>query len=111
MKKILLVLIIIVLTSVTLTAQSIKGKVVDKKTKESLAGVMININKENIYTDLDGNFEINKIKDGKYTITISYISYDSIVIKNINLNEDLYIELLEEKNSIETSSYELIVKK
>jgi hypothetical protein len=54
-----------------------QGKVIDKQTGESLVGVVIEIDGTNIkaYSDLDGNYTINGLKDGKYTLTINYISY------------------------------------
>jgi hypothetical protein len=55
----------------------LSGKVLDKITGESLAGVKITINnsEESVYTDFDGNFEITNIRPGKTEIVASYISY------------------------------------
>jgi len=56
---------------------SITGKVADKKTGESLAGVLLSIKDSglNIYTDLDGNFSFENIEPGTYIIEVQYISY------------------------------------
>ncbi|HNX06862.1 MAG TPA: carboxypeptidase-like regulatory domain-containing protein [Bacteroidales bacterium] len=56
---------------------SITGKVADKKTGESLAGVLLSIKDSglNIYTDLDGNFTFENIEPGTYIIEVKYISY------------------------------------
>ena len=66
---------------------SIQGKVFDIATGETLAGVSVCVNgsKTNVYTDLDGNFEINDVLEGNHTITVSYISYENKVVKNIEL--------------------------
>jgi hypothetical protein len=77
---------------------TIKGKVIDKNTKEALVGASININnsKDIIYTDLEGNFETKIIKQDNYSIVISYISYDSSLIEYSILNDNLLnIELID----------------
>ena len=71
---------------------SIKGKVVDKKTNESLPYVNI-ILKDNDkivtggVTTEDGNFAINKLGLQKYTVEIQFIGYTTVV-KNIDLTSD-----------------------
>ena len=63
----------------------IKGQVADKTTGESLAGVLVQVKGSNIktYTDLDGNFVLDNLDPGTYTIEISYISYDNNTLNNI----------------------------
>lgn len=80
----------------------LKGKVIDKKTGETLVGAVINVENSDYktYTDLDGNFEIKNIKEGKYNIVVSYISYHSslveqAIVKSSN-NTSLEIELIED---------------
>ena len=55
----------------------LSGKVLDKITGESLAGVKITINnsEESVYTDFDGNFEISGVRPGTTEIIASFISY------------------------------------
>jgi len=67
---------------------SISGKVTDKKTGEILAGALISIKGTDIkiYSDLEGNFNINNIEPGNYELEINYISYSPTEIKNISLN-------------------------
>lgn len=59
-------------------AVNISGKVIDVKTGEALAGVMVKIEDMNLtsYSDLDGNFEIKGLVPGKYNLTTSLISYE-----------------------------------
>ncbi len=61
----------------------LKGKVIDKITGEVLVGAVINVGNDEYktYTDLDGNFEIKNVKEGKYNIVVSYISYSSSLIE------------------------------
>ncbi|MDY6800370.1 MAG: carboxypeptidase-like regulatory domain-containing protein [Bacteroidota bacterium] len=56
---------------------TISGKVFDKITGESLAGVKVSVDgtENTVYSDFDGYFEISNIKPGNHKITASYISY------------------------------------
>ena len=80
---------------------TIKGKVIDKKTKEALVGATISIGNSEykVYTDLEGNFEIKNVKEGNYNIVVSYISYNSSLIEQTiaksNEIPSLEIELVE----------------
>jgi hypothetical protein len=77
----------------------VKGKITDYQTQEFLAGVEIKIEGTDIvtYSDFDGNFEISQLKPGKYTFSISTVSYKvkqvySVEIKkasNYNVNLSL----------------------
>ncbi len=60
----------------------ITGKIVDNKTGEALAGVMIKLEdmKMTSYSDLDGNFEISGLSPGTYNISASLISYESLKV-------------------------------
>lgn len=64
---------------------NVTGSVIDKNTGEALAGVKIVLSELNqtVYTDFDGNFEFEKISQGKYTIKAELISYED---KTINLD-------------------------
>ena len=64
----------------------IKGNVIDKSTGETLSGVFIKLVGTDLtaYSDLEGKFEFNNIKPGKYEITTSYISYENISVEEIS---------------------------
>ena len=66
---------------------SISGKVFDKQTNEALIGASVSIENSNLgaSSDLDGNYEIRNLQAGNYSIRVSYISYRTIVIKNIKV--------------------------
>jgi hypothetical protein len=55
---------------------TITGKVLDKETKEALAGATIIVNGQKMYSDLDGNFTIEKVAGEKCELTVSMISYE-----------------------------------
>ncbi len=82
-------------------AVKISGKVIDVKTGEALAGVMVKIEDMNLtsYTDLDGNFEIQGLIPGKYDITTSLISYEPL-----KMNVEVTNSLSKLKVSLETLS-------
>lgn len=56
---------------------SISGTVLDKITGEALVGVKVTVEglEKSVYTDFDGNFQIEDIRPGSLVLTASYISY------------------------------------
>ena len=70
-------------TSTTVVEQnySVKGLVLDKITKETLAGAVITANGQKVYTDLDGNFALSNLCDGKCQLKVSLISYEDQTIE------------------------------
>jgi uncharacterized surface anchored protein len=79
---------------------TITGKVIDKNTGESLAGALVEIKGTDIkvYTDLEGNYSINNIAPGKYSIEIIYISYSTFKLDAFNVEagsqEKIDIEIM-----------------
>jgi hypothetical protein len=63
----------------------IMGTVVDQSTGETLPGAQVKISglDQTVYTDLDGNFEVQGIKSGSYTLEISLVSYAENKIKDL----------------------------
>ena len=84
-KKFVLLLLIGVLAPLAAMAQgSVRGKVVDKETGEAVEFVNIVVNPKGsnamtagVITDLEGGFHIEGLKYGSYTLTVSYIGYES----------------------------------
>lgn len=76
MKKLLLSVLLLTVTFIC-DAANLKGVVFDASTKEPLIGVTVYVKgtTNGDATDLDGRFEISNLKDGPYTIIVSYISY------------------------------------
>ena len=76
MKKLLLSVLLLTVTFIC-DAANLKGVVFDASTKEPLIGVTVYVKgtTNGDATDLDGRFEISNLKDGHYTIIVSYISY------------------------------------
>ena len=67
--------------------QTIKGKVLDKESQVSLPGANVVILGTNpvigTVSDMDGNFRLENVPVGRYTIQISFIGYESITIPEI----------------------------
>jgi TonB-dependent receptor len=61
----------------------VKGNVSDAATKETLVGatVMIQGTTTGTITDFDGNFKLEKINPGLYNFVVSFVSYDSQILK------------------------------
>ncbi len=100
MKLSALLLIILILISSPIFSQlcSITGNISDASTKETLVGatVVIQGTTQGTITDFDGNFKIDKLNPGIYNIVVSFVSYDSQILKvdlKSSTTQDLKIEL------------------
>lgn len=58
---------------------TIKGKIIDSKTKEPLIGASVMVQGTGVgaATDLDGNFVITNVKAGTHSLIASYVAYKS----------------------------------
>ena len=78
-------------------AQTLKGTIVDKATKEALIGVNIISNNSGTSTDINGNYFL-KISSGNQKITFKYIGYEK-VIREINTQNDSNLTINIQLNS------------
>lgn len=71
-------------------SQTIKGKVIDRDSKETLIGANIILLNSNpligTITDVNGNFRLDKVKAGRHSIKVSYIGYKDITLPEISVN-------------------------
>ena len=81
-------------------AQQLKGVVIDKNSKETLIGAVISVEGSDVkaVTNIDGNFTLDGLKDGKYTLYIKYVGYktlkiDGVQVKEASVNDDMTIAL------------------
>lgn len=76
-----------ILLPLSLWAQTgeICGTVTDAKLKEPLIGASVVIEGTTIrtFTDIDGNFRIEQVQPGTYTVAVSYVSYQSRTVKDV----------------------------
>jgi len=66
---------------------AIKGTIIDKKTGETLPAVNVVLagTTQGTISDFDGNYYLNNITPGVYTIKFVFISYESKEIENVEL--------------------------
>lgn len=87
--KKLLILLAGCLLSLRAGAQTgvICGTVTDAKFKEPLIGATVSIEgtSTGAITDIDGNFRIEKVQPGKYTLQASYVSYKTETIRDVTV--------------------------
>lgn len=78
-----------------LSAQSIKGKVVDANNSEPLVGATIKVVGTNhgAIADLDGTYQIDGLTPGTFDIKVSYIGYDDKTIKNVQVTPNDFVKL------------------
>lgn len=65
----------------------ISGKVSDKKTGETLIGVTVKIKgtTKGASTDVEGNYAITGLNDGRYTLTFQYVGYAGKEVSDITV--------------------------
>jgi predicted nicotinamide N-methyase len=65
------------------------GKVLDVTSGEALAGVEVSIEGSDFktYTDFDGNYTIENVKQGTYNIIASFISYKKSLVENYTTSD------------------------
>ncbi|RKY87364.1 hypothetical protein DRQ09_04615 [candidate division KSB1 bacterium] len=72
------------------TTGKLAGRAIDKATGEPLPGVNITIENTTLgaATDQNGNYFINNIPAGTYTVVASYIGYEKIRVENVKILPD-----------------------
>lgn len=105
----LMCLILLLVMSPNSSAQSsgsISGKIIDNSNNEELIGANVLIIGTNYgaSSDIDGQFSIKFVPVGKYTLKISYISYQTVTVESVEVKpgEDTKINI-----SLDPASTEL----
>lgn len=111
MKKILFSLSILLLSTFSLLAQNgvIKGYVIDKQSENSLMGATVELLSSNepigVITDINGRFSLKNIANGRHSIRISYIGFETYTVPNIEVTSgkdvSLNISLTESFNQLD----------
>lgn len=89
--RLLTLVVALFITSVAFAqVGTIKGNIKDAATGDGIIGanVVIEGTTQGASTDIDGNFEITKVKTGKYNIVVTYISYRTKTIPNVEAHPD-----------------------
>lgn len=116
MKRIhsLFIALFIILTSSTAFAQTggIKGIITDAETGETLIGatVLITGTSFGTATGIDGDYEIDNIRPGEYSVRITYIGFETVLLTAIKVVEGEFTELdYKLKPKVLTSGEEIVV--
>lgn len=82
-----LLLILGILTALSQQTGKISGKISDSKTSETLIGLTVKITGGNLgaSTDIDGKYILGNLNPGKYSLTFSYIGYQTKNITDIEV--------------------------
>lgn len=102
MKKIILTLILPLLLPLGVAAQcSIAGHITDKTTGIALSGASVIIEGQftGITSDAEGNYTINKLKAGIYTLKVTYIGYRDWY-KTVEITGNHHYDVQLEKNTV-----------
>lgn len=116
-KKLLPFIIVFLLSSVDLEAQSgkITGKILDAQTKEPLIGATVGIkgSTKGAVADIDGNFLMLNVAPGTYTMEARYIGYATLAVQELIVRTDLTTEqdFLLEPESFEGEEIVVVAKR
>lgn len=85
---------------------TIKGKVVDRNSSETIIGGNIHVQETNSYatTNMDGLFEFKNTKPGAYTLTVSYVGYEPVTVSAlVHADKEVFLEIsmLPQSNQME----------
>ncbi|WP_439490295.1 TonB-dependent receptor [Algoriphagus sp.] len=99
MEKGLILTLILCMMSVLSVAQSagnLKGKIIEQATKQPLIGVTVQVDNTQLgtITDIDGNFSIENLPTGSYSLTLSFIGFQTKKVTDIiiSTNKTYYSE-------------------
>src|SRR5574337_1217597 len=114
----LYVVLVILLASVTVASAqasgAMKGKVVDKATKEGIPVAIVTVTKDGVasggaQTDIDGNFLIKPLDPGTYVVKVQFTGYQPVQITGV-IVLDQKTTYLEGSQQIEMSASSVEMK-
>ena len=115
MKNMLLVVAFTLLWAVGMAQTGmISGTVTDANTNETLIGATVALQgtTNGAITDFDGNFRIEKVANGAYNLVISYISYDSQIIRvEVGDGKDSKVNILLKPASVDIEEVNVVAKR
>ena len=102
----LLTVTLIFCGAVSMQAETLRGTVKDAITGEPLIGATVKIVElENVaaIADIDGKYQINLAKGGRYTIEANYVGYEPSVTKEILISgaKEVVLDITLRENSTE----------
>ncbi len=87
--KVFFVILLLVFSTMTALAGTIRGTVTDKQTGEPLTGATVQVvgTTQGVIADLDGNFTI-EVANGTYTLQIRYVGYKDVELASIKVGSE-----------------------
>ncbi len=84
---------------------TIKGKIIDKATKQAVTGASVAIKtlKTGTLSDTSGLFKLSNIQEGIYSVVVSFIGYQEKTVNDIHMirNKTIYLEIeIEESQQV-----------
>ncbi|MFV0471705.1 MAG: TonB-dependent receptor [Paludibacteraceae bacterium] len=110
------VILTFLLVSITIQAQngSIVGRVTDVFSNEPLIGASVLVTGSTMgsASDFDGNYKISGLKPGIYSLTISYISYKTLLKKSVIVEsgKQTILDIMLESADIALKEIEVVAK-
>jgi outer membrane receptor protein involved in Fe transport len=94
------------------TTGKIAGRIIDSETKEGLIGVSVMVKGTNMgaATDFEGDYHINNLSPGKYTLVISSVGYNKMTVENVIVRIDLTTRADAELTSTTVNIGEVVVQ-
>lgn len=88
------VLLLPMLVSAQTTTGRLRGRITDRQNGEPLIGATVQLvgTSSGATTDANGEYRINNIQPGVYSLRVSYIGYTTITVNNIRVSADLTVE-------------------
>ncbi|MEK7250424.1 MAG: TonB-dependent receptor, partial [Bacteroidota bacterium] len=73
----------------------IRGKVIDRESKEPLVGANVSVAGTSLgaTTNVDGEYTVLSVPAGTYSIKVSFVGYSSTTVTNVRVNTDLTTSL------------------
>jgi hypothetical protein len=106
------VLLLLILVPIIVLAQGkIRGRVIDKDTKEPLVGANVIVvgTTYGAASGFDGEFLILNVPVGTFTIRVSYVGYSAYAVENVRVNFELTTEVLVELTSVQISMAPVVI--
>jgi outer membrane receptor protein involved in Fe transport len=117
-RRIFYFLLLLALCPVLLSASTkgrVKGKVVDLQTGEALIGanVIVMGTTTGAATDASGEFLLQNLEAGVYTVRASYLGYQTVTISNVRINADLttYLDFELPSEDIQVGTVEIVAQR
>lgn len=119
-RNVYVTLVVLLLGVMSASAQTgaIRGKILDKTTKEPLpfASVVAEMNGTQVagaQSDFDGEYTLKPLQPGQYTLKVTYVGYTDLVITGVLVANDkiTFQDLSVGKKVVETKEVEIIAYK